>query len=370
MKKIIIPPVLVVLSLLANTIFVNAQRLPCGPYRIDTAALNKISQNRSSHNRPAALNALVRVYFHIVTNDDGTNAPVTTAQLASEFTSLLASYAADNICFLNAGIDTVKNTFLNTLFNADNDPNGTFFSPYQVPGCVNAFYTQVIKGNNAACNPPCGYGGIALGGIPGTFFLIANSNIGDGSSVGHEMGHSLGLLHTFETAFGFEKIDGSNSATAGDRIGDTPADPFAYNGQPCYAVSANGCTYTGTCTDPNGAKNFSPPYTNLMAYWQSNVCYPTLAATNGQFSVVESTIKTTRAIIDCSSPDYVTQFGITVSSGYYMSSAVNTFTTNGGVLFNGSAKATIGGGKVFLENGFRAQPSTNGVIRIVAKPCN
>ena len=371
MKKIIIVTFLMLFALFGIMSFMHAQnRLPCGPYRIDTAAFNKVAQYRQSKAyKPAVVNAMVRVYFHIVTNDDGTNAPITRAQIATEFTSLLA-YAPHNICFLNAGLDTVKNTFLNTLFNADNDPEGTFFSPYQVPGCINMFYTQVIKGNNAACSPPCGYGGIALGGIPGTFFLIAKSNIGDGSSIGHEMGHSLGLLHTFETTFGLENIDGSNSTTAGDRIGDTPADPFAYNDSTCYSVSANGCVYTGTCTDPKGAKNFNPPYTNLMAYWQSNICYPNLAATNGQFSMIDSYLATTTALINCSSQDFVTQFGLTVSSGYYMSSAINSYSTSGGVLFNGSAKATIGAEKVFLNNGFRANPASGGIIKIKGRPCN
>lgn len=377
MKKSIIYTFLtLLLSLFTITSFVYAQGpLPCGKYRIDTVAENKARQYRLTNaNRLAVVNSLVRVYFHILKNDDGTNAAITTQQLATEFTTLLASYAANNICFLNAGVDSINNTFLNTLFNADDDPTGTFFSPYQVPGCINVFYTSVIKGNNPSCNPPCGYGGIALGGIPGTFFLVGRSNIASGSTISHEMGHSLGLLHTFESIFGFENINGSNASTTGDRVADTPADPYAFQGLPCYVVA--NCTYNGICPDSNNATNYAPPYTNLMGYWWTTLntnnltCYPNLPATNGQFDRANSFLGSFAPLINCSSATFLIQNAITVSSGYYMNSAINTFTTNGNVTFNGSVKAMIGGGTVYLEPGFRASPATGGQVRIEIKPCN
>lgn len=354
--------------------------LPCGNYKINQAAeYNASKYLLQKPGQSLAVNHLVRVYFHIVTNDNGSNAPITTAQVATEFTTLQSTYAPDNICFLNAGTDSVKNTFLNTLFNADNDPEGTFFSPYQVPQCINVFYTQKINGNNTACNPPCGYGGIALGGIPGTFFLVSKGNIGAGSSVSHEMGHSFGLLHTFETSRGFEKIDGSNATFTGDLLADTPADPFAYNGKPCFVYGKNKCTFIGVCPDSNNAINYTPPYTNLMAYWWNGTddktgftidCYPNLITTNGQFARVNSFLGSYFPLIGCSSANDVLQTGISVTSGYYMNSAINTFSTSGSVSFTGSTKATIGGGRVQLQNGFRASPAGAGIVRIEARPCN
>ncbi|MFM9911085.1 MAG: hypothetical protein ACKVOW_17220 [Chitinophagaceae bacterium] len=366
MKKNIIAGCLITLGIVAFSSSANAQSLPCGNSRIDTNALNMASQFRLSRASPLAVNYLVRVFFHIVRNDDTTNAPINPAQIKTEFATLLPSYNANNVCFLNAGFDYVNNTFLNNFFNADNDPTGFFFNPYQVPGCINIFFMQKIGGNNAACNPPCGYGGIALGGIPGTFFLVGKGNIGDGATVSHEMGHCLGLLHTFENAFGLENINGSNSSTTGDRNADTPADPYAYNGMPCYIFS--GCNYTGTCTDPNGANNFTPPYTNLMGYW-SGTCYPNKVFTNGQFAIINSILGTNVPIINCLSASTITQIPITISSGFYVNSAINTFNTSGSVIFNGSAKVAIGGGTVFLNPGFRANPST-GQVTISAKPCN
>lgn len=373
--KIITKLCLSLLFALTLTSHVKAQLpLPCGNGKIDIAAANNARRFQLSNpNSVNTVNSLVRVYFHICANDDGTNHAITPAQLATEFTSLLAAYAPDNICFLMAGTDTVNNTFLNTLFNADNDPSGTFFSPYQVPGCINCFYTQKINGNNTACNPPCGYGGIALGGIPGTFYLVASSNIGKGSSVAHEMGHCLGLLHTFEPSNGNEDINGANGSTAADQVADTPADPYVFNGAGCYSLSANQCLYTGTCTDPNGAGNYSPPYTNLMAYWWASAtptCYPNLAATSGQFTRVNSFLGSSSVLINCSSPTSVVLYPTTVSSGYYMQSAIGTFITSGSVLFNGTAKATLGGGTVYLEPGFHANPAGGGIVAVKIKPCN
>jgi len=352
--------------------------LPCGNYRIDKAAEAKATQFILKNKTKAARINLIRVYFHIVANDDGTNAAITTDQIAAEYATLLQSYATDNICFLNAGTNVVKNTFLNTLFNADNDPEGTFFSPYQVPNCINVFYTQKINGTNNACNPPCGIGGIALGGIPGTFLLVSKNNIGKGSTTSHEMGHCLGLLHTFEKSDGFENIDGSNSTTAGDHVSDTPADPYAYVGNACFLFGSNQCTFIGVCPDPKNAINYNPPYTNLMAYWWNGKdangffvsCYPNLTLTNGQFARVDGFLGSFIPLIGCSSANDVLQTGIAVSTGYYMNSAINTFTTSGSVSFSGSSTATIGGGKVFLMSGFHANPSNGGIVRIEGRPCN
>ena len=102
MKKISISANFILLIVFGVTYFAHAQvPLPCGKYIIDTAAENKAMQFRLSNvNLPEVVNYLVRVYFHNVANDDGSNAAITPAQLTTEFTTLLASYAANNLCFL------------------------------------------------------------------------------------------------------------------------------------------------------------------------------------------------------------------------------------------------------------------------------
>lgn len=78
----------------------------------------------------------------------------------------------------------------------------------------------------------------------------------------HEMGHFLGLLHTFETDTGLELVDGSNCATTGDLICDTEANPTD-NGADFEDPD---CNYIGNpATDAMG-NFYVPPSRNFMSY--------------------------------------------------------------------------------------------------------
>jgi hypothetical protein len=345
------------LFILINVTLHAQEPKPCGEYKIDTIALNK-ALKFEKENRFAALtgNTLVRVYFHIITYDDGSHPAATLTQINNEFNTLAAAYASDNICFLYAGLNYIHSSFLDTEFIVGkNSP--TAFNPYRVPNCINVFYSIKINGSNNACGGNCGIGGVTFD-VPGTLCLIAQGNIGEGQTIAHEVGHCFGLFHTFDyKRYGHEDIDGSNSTTAGDLIADTPADPYAYIGNSCFKIS--GCTYNGTCTDPKGKSNFSPPYTNLMAYWWAS-CYPSLAATNGQFTRVNSFLSSYADLKNCESPSTLSISNVSISSGYYMKSAVNTLTTGTSVNISGTTVATLGGGNIIIGPGFHAVPSTGG----------
>ena len=365
--KIILPSVFCCLYF-----FVNAQGpLPCGPYKIDTAALRKaLDFEKVNRFTPAtAPSIVIRVYFHIGAYDDGSN-PAATADTVnnSEFSVLVSEYAPNDICFVNAGFNYINNTNLDTNFNGQ---TGDFsvFNPYLVPNCINIFYPKKIKGKNGACGGNCGIGGVAPT-IPGTFCLIsASTNISQGQTIAHEVGHCLGLYHTFETAFGDEDIDGSNSSTTGDLIADTHADPFAYNTLGCYSTSSNGCTYTGTCTDPKGQSGFVPPYTNLMSYWWAAGCYPALLITTNQYSRVDGFLFTNSPLLACESPSTEILSNVNVSSGYYMQSAISNLTTSNSVILSGTANATLGGSLITLEPGFMATPSSGGLVLVRPEAC-
>ena len=91
----------------------------------------------------------------------------------------------------------------------------------------------------------------------------------------HELGHTFNLYHTFGLSNGTEPTDelvtrgaGANCTTAGDRICDTPADPYGMPGF-SFERDINGClVYTGTATDANGA-TFTPLTSNIMSYYGS-----------------------------------------------------------------------------------------------------
>jgi|GEM_PF-6336103 len=79
----------------------------------------------------------------------------------------------------------------------------------------------------------------------------------------HELGHYFNLIHTHETGYGIELVDGSNSKTAGDLLTDTPAD----HGLRWSQYVDMKCQYSDTSTvrDPNGDM-YSPDTKNIMSY--------------------------------------------------------------------------------------------------------
>ncbi len=344
----------------------------CGGYKIDYDALKKAvdyeKRSASGTNGIQSNNSYqIRVYLHIFTNNDGTNAAATPAQVEGEFAQLVADYAPGGICFINAGANYLASTALNVNFNADNDA-ASLFDPYRVPNCLNLFYMRAIGGTNKACSSNCGYGGITLG-IPNTFCLIATSNLGYRHTTSHETGHCLGLLHTFDFSNGYEDIDGSNSSSTGDLITDTHADPFGYNANSCYSQTA--CAYTGSCTDPKGQNNFSPPYTNTMGYWGNNTCYSTpFALTNGQFVRAISFLNTYGDLENCqSSTSAVTVGPINIAGQYYFNSSVGTVSTSGAVNISENSVVMLAGKLVELQPGFHAYPATNGIVIIQTALC-
>lgn len=121
---------------------------------------------------------------------------------------------------------------------------------------INIFYVGGIE-------EPEGTAGFAtLGGIASPGGSICMTKGGGGGTLAHEMGHFWGLEHTFENA-PEELADGSNCATAGDKICDTPADPYVQNSGIEYLT---GCVFTWMGLDPNG-DFYDPDVGNIMSYY-------------------------------------------------------------------------------------------------------
>ena len=328
---------------------IAAQQL-CGNPVIDTAAMA-----RAEAQPPAgrAVSSLIRVYFHILKNDDGSNAAASLTQLQQEFQRLQAEYAPHNICFAYMGVDSINSTFLNLAMNSDNPAHYNVLAGFNVANCINIYYVANLPG----------YGGNAFS-IPSDFCVVARGNINVASTISHEVGHCIGLMHTFETAHGEENIDGSNCSTAGDRVCDTRADPLSHRGESCFSFSTMGCLYTGNCSDPTGATNFSPPYSNIMSYWGLRNCtVSTFSA--GQVSRI-NTYLVSSPILTATISGYNYTYGpVSLNSGTSMQSAANALITNGSVQLGGSVRATLQARSVKADPGFRANPSTG---KIILKP--
>jgi hypothetical protein len=181
----------------------------------------------------------------------------------------------------------------------------------------------------------------------------------------HEMGHDLGLYHTFERAYNTRETVPrtgiqSNCTVAGDLLCDTHADP----NPPASDISTN-CVYTGTATDSLGYK-YTPPVTNLMAYGRYE-CRDIF--TTGQHSRMHGFITTYSPLVNAIASDNVSVIsGGTLSSGIHAYGARNTLNVvpSSTFLMTGSAKAYfVAGNYIDLKPGVILQPgSVNGLSDI------
>ncbi|MFT6716656.1 MAG: hypothetical protein ACJA0Q_001300 [Saprospiraceae bacterium] len=148
---------------------------------------------------------------------------------------------------------------------------------YDVPNTINIYYVIDISGASSTC------GFAPLGGMTvptktsDRDAIFIKKSCAAGKTLTHELGHYFGLYHTFEQSTnGIEFVNGTNCATTGDLICDTPADPSG-TGQ----VDAANCDLNPAATDPNG-DYYTPNSCNIMSYYNNN-CGNGIQFTTGQY---------------------------------------------------------------------------------------
>lgn len=331
-----------------------AQRDSCKTKLIHHAALLK-AESMAINNRQLHDNKLIRVYFRVFRNNNGSNVAASLADINMEFAQLQVAYQNKNICFANMGMDYINNTDLNIGIDLDEIATYQDLFQFVIPDCITIFYHANLTDA----------GGTAYS-IPNTFLSVQRDNIGAMNTLAHEVGHCLGLLHTHETAYGFGYINGSECTQNGDRVCDTPADPWSFNGiLPCF--SNNNCMYTGNCTDPNGGSLYSPPYSNIMSYWGSAGCVVN-DFTDGQITRAHTFLFADENLQAIQSPGTLSYGPATHSSGLLLKSAINSFTTSGQVMLSNSNTANIQANEIILLPGFTAAP-TSGQVTIKPVSC-
>lgn len=239
----------------------NGNDLPCGT--VHDGTIESFEKNMS----PLTIQSLsnnpncVQLAFYIVRESNGSGGfnPADIPELLRKVNDV---FNVHNIFFFNVGIHYIDNsdfTALDVRKNTDQLPaliasgnNPDAISFYLVPSVFNE------KGE---------IGGKA-NGIPSKHLVVHNA-AAYSHTPAHEIGHCLNLLHTHETAYCEEAINGSNCATCGDLVCDTPADPGLIISGDNQNVS--GCIYTG-------GNGYTPLVENIMGY--ANHCRESF--TNGQ----------------------------------------------------------------------------------------
>ncbi|MBK9598328.1 MAG: hypothetical protein IPO60_08400 [Flavobacteriales bacterium] len=230
-------------SLLPLVLIAQTNGIRCNSTSSVSPAILRAAQGYSGH-RDGTRYVKIKA---IIGSQEGPGGDASTPSIVQrDIDGMNALYAQNNtgIQFELCGpVQVVDNYNLFALWSLD----PAALNPYYEPGYITLVYAALL---------PNGLAGFNTGDI---VYLHGGGNI---QVAAHEVGHALGLMHTHDTVLGAELVDGSNCATAGDFICDTPADPdLGLPGMIAYA----GCTYIGTALDANG-EAYHPSTSNIMSY--------------------------------------------------------------------------------------------------------
>ncbi len=265
---------LLALSLIGNT-KLAAQNSSCGFADPTQANSSFLHQQLSGLNQQEVDDAITATQYipiqaHIFRMDDQSGG-LTATELQEAIDVVNQQYSSMNMVFFQCSdINYVDDSNLyDLMFTAeDKKPEeDAWFGFHDVDNVINIyFFNSVTKYNGDGL---CGYA-YYPSSVPRNRVIMDNGCTMNGSTLAHELGHFFGLFHTHgrdnNCGATDELADGSNCATAGDEICDTPADPRLSNS--CGYYDGATCTYLGGITDANGDE-YAPLTDNIMSYASS-----------------------------------------------------------------------------------------------------
>ncbi len=218
-------------------------------------------------------NATIKLFFHIIRKSDGNdNNSISIFDAVNAMFGLAPIYNPHNICFVLKGWGYInENDYYNDFNFSDNACNNLSNTNVN----TDAIDVYIVPNSNSSIQ------GIAFSGIPGRSLIIQKQAMIGGKNIfAHELGHCLGLYHTFQTTSQDipwacpENINGSNCSTCGDLVCDTPAD----NNGP----TDGNCNYIG-------GGGYNPLVNNIMSYYDGCLSQLTVGQGNRMLSVIANT---------------------------------------------------------------------------------
>jgi hypothetical protein len=330
---------------------------------------------------------LIRVFIHAVRNSAGTNG-VTNGQILDALNILQTDFNPHNICFSLVGIGSINNDDFMTW--NDNCPGGTSQGTNDDDD-----FDQLINTNVSAnaidiyILPDNIYHQGQASGTPGRAFVIGgslsfngvNSILRASKVISHEMGHCLGLFHTFHGTCVCEQngatscsgsiinacpelVNGTNGNTCGDFVQDTPADPIRLFNQPL----GTGCTWNNTNMRDANNQLYDPDERIIMSYTFPQ-CMQLFTQGQGQRMrnvIANSTILQTRTV-----PNDVFVQNRQFTSGNILFAGLSTITAGSMVTEGAQGNVSISStaicefrsrNSISLMPGFSAAPTSSGMF--------
>lgn len=210
------------------------------------------SQVDSVNNLPCA-NREFNVVVHVFRSADG-NVGISQSSVVNNLKALDNAFSPICISFKLCDFrihDNYNFAIWDDNFNRP-EAQAIYFEKKQ----INVFLVDSLAPPLPQAGGYASYQGIAMQDKP---FITITKKSGSGVWI-HEFGHFFGLLHTFATNNGAELVNGSNCATAGDGVCDTPADPY-----PDGAIITP-CKFASLTVDANG-EEYLPMVENYMSYY-------------------------------------------------------------------------------------------------------
>lgn len=234
---------------------------PCGtvitPGEVDRLATIDRALPGMPPQRGAAV-YYVPLAFHVVRQSNGTGG-LTPSQVCESLDLLDSSYVAMNVQFYLVGpVDYIDSDAFYFNINTMAEINA-MRTTNLVAEAINIYFTPNLAYESGSL---CGISAFTTSSVQSIAMRNSCSPPSNYSTLPHEVGHYFNLYHTHETAFGQEFVNGTNCATRGDVVCDTPADPVLGTSN---VSAAPACVYTGTTLDPNG-QPYSPNTKNYMSY--------------------------------------------------------------------------------------------------------
>jgi hypothetical protein len=215
------------------------------------------------------------VYFHVIKSTGGVGA-VTSQQIQDQINVLNAAFAPTGFSFTLKSVDTTtNNTWVAMTPGSSAESQAKNALRQGGKGDLNLYSANPGQGLLGWATFPSSYNsqpkldGVVLlhSSLPGG--SAAPYNLGDTGT--HEVGHWMGLYHTFQGGCAKSETNG------GDLVADTPAEKSAAFGCP---VGRNTCNAAG-----------NDPITNFMDYTDDS-CMNTFSA--GQFTRMNAQVTTYR----------------------------------------------------------------------------